>query len=315
MRINRVIAMAFVLWMLGTANLSEAFSGAGILACRRFASNSFGGTRMSRTHEFGQTRMSAPPEAVANPAPLISPTGAVDANAPGELAANATVDQILDALDARGKSMHEFTAKVGLKWGDPNVGDESERFGTILLQRTSPDTARVRVQFDKIKVGQVTRDEKTEYLLEDRWLTDRDYRKKIETRREVLKPGQKMDLLKLGEGPFPLPIGQDKAEVHKQFDVSLMPAGKDDPPNSAHLRLKTLPDTPLSQRFKTIDVWVDRKTNFPARIITTARDGSDQHKTTLTNVQINPPGGLKPEDFKLPPINSEWDKHTDAYKE
>ena len=30
----------------------------------------------------------------------------------------------------------------------------------------------------------------------------------------MLKPGEKLNLLKLGEGPFPLPIGQKKEDVY-----------------------------------------------------------------------------------------------------
>jgi hypothetical protein len=37
----------------------------------------------------------------------------------------------------------------------------------------------------------------------------------------VLRPGEKVNLLKLGEGPFPLPIGQKRDDVKRQFDVTL----------------------------------------------------------------------------------------------
>ena len=153
-------------------------------------------------------------------------------------------------------------------------------------------------------------------LLDGEWLTDRDYDRKIEVRRQVLKPGEKMNLLKLGEGPFPLPIGQDKQEVHKQFDVTLVKPEKDDPANSLHLQLTPKPNTRLARRFSTIDVWVDRKLRFPVHIETVDANGGEEHKTDLTDLRINPAGGLIDEDFALPQIDEkEWDLHTEAYKE
>jgi outer membrane lipoprotein-sorting protein len=249
----------------------------------------------------------------ADPAPIVGPAAS---SAAGELPANATADQVLDALDQRGKSMQEFTATVKLKAGDPDVGDESTRIGKISLQKKSDDSTLVRVQFTKRLVGRILRDEKSDYLLDNGTLTDRDYHKKIENIREVARPGEKINLLKLGEGPFPLPIGQDKADVHKQFAVKMIPLAKEDPPNTIHLELKPLPDTRFFKRFNAIHVWVDRKTNFPARIKTAAGDGSDVHTTDLEDVTVNPSGGLKPDDFQLPLINSqEWNRYTLPYRE
>jgi outer membrane lipoprotein-sorting protein len=253
----------------------------------------------------------------ADPPPLINPVGAPGVVAlPDELPANATVDQILDALDQRGKSLHEFTAKVSLTSGDPSIGDQSTRIGKLSYQKKPDDSALLRVQFEKRLVGKIYRDEKSEYLLDDRWLTDRDYRSKTETLREVARPGQKINLLKLGEGHFPLPIGQDKADVHKQFDVKIIPAAKDDPPVTIHIELKPLPDSQFSQKFGAIQVWVDRKSNFPVRIDTADKEGADEHTTRLEDVVVNPPGGLKPEEFKLPAIDpQEWSHSTQPYRD
>ncbi len=233
------------------------------------------------------------------------------------LPANASVDQILDALDQSGKSLKEFDAKVRLTEGDPVLADYTTRAGKIWLQKTdSNGGGRIHVLFDKKISGRIAEDKKTEYLLDGEWLTDRDYDKKLETKRQILKPGQKMNLFKLGEGPFPLLIGQDKEEVHKQFDVSLIKPAKDDPANTLHLRLVCNPDTRLARHFSTIDVWVDRKIGFPGRIDTVDANKTREQKTFLTEIRINPQGGLSADDFKLPAIDEKaWDLHTEAYKD
>lgn len=147
------------------------------------------------------------------PAPPINGTG-VDQ----PLAAHATVDQVLDALDQRGRGLKDFSAKVSITQGDPTVS-VSTRTGQVWFQVKGIDDGRIRVTFDKQIEGKITRDEKLDYLLDNGLLIDRNYRKSSETRRQVLKPGEKINLLKLGDGPFPLPIGQKKEDVYKLFDV------------------------------------------------------------------------------------------------
>ncbi len=43
-------------------------------------------------------------------------------------------------------------------------------------------------------------DERKEYLLNDGWLIDRDYRGKNEANRQITKPGEKVNLFQLGKG-------------------------------------------------------------------------------------------------------------------
>ena len=124
----------------------------------------------------------------------------------------------------------------------------------------------------------------------------------------MLKPGEKMNLLKLGEGPFPLPIGQKKEDVKKLFDVTLVPPAKTDAADLAdtiHLRLTPKEGTRFARKFGAIDIWVSRKSNFPIRIDTTAPGGSDHQTTKLQELKINPEPGLKDGDFALPKIDAE----------
>jgi hypothetical protein len=265
-----------------------------------------------------------PDFALATPAPaLINPNVGNGANAPAEaqppLPAEATLDQVLDALDARGQNLREFSAKVSLSSGDPLVEGVSTRVGQIYFQQKGPDDGRLRLVFDKRVGAGGTRADKTEYLLDKGWLIDRDYHKHTETNRQVVPPGGKMNLLKLGEGPFPLPIGQKKEEVKKQFDVTLIPPGKEDGSgleNSVHLKLVPKEGTRFFRRFGSINVWVDRRSNFPIRIDTVAPDDSDKHTTRLEDLKLNPQPPLKEEDFTLPMINKNvWTIHTEEYKE
>jgi outer membrane lipoprotein-sorting protein len=257
------------------------------------------------------------------PAPAAPPAagGAAATAAGAPLNKDSTVDQILDALDAVGRNLKSFTADVTMKEEDVTLANESTRRGKVLFQER-PDAqgaagggTRLRVVFEKREVGKRAFDERVEYLLQDGWLTDRTYDpKRIEVRRQVLRPGEKLNLLKLGEGPFPLPIGQKKESVHEQFDVKKPPAGKDDPAGTVHVRLAPKPGTRFAKKFDAIDVFVDAKTHLPVRI--DSAQGETVRTTELKNFTINPTPPLTDADFALPKIDeSKWSLHTEPFSE
>ena len=230
------------------------------------------------------------------------------------LSAKSSVDEILDALDARGRNLKAFIADVSLTEGDAALANEVTRTGRAAYQDLGDGQARLRVTFNDRDTGKRKFEEKIEYLLQGGWLTDRDYKKKIEVRRQVLREGQKLDLLKLGEGPFPLPIGQKKESVHEQFGVEKVAAEKDDPAGTVHVRLTPKPGGQFARKFDEIDVWVDLKTNMPARIDTV--QGESVRTTLLKNFTVNPEPPLKDADFALPKIDQgEWDLHEEPFRE
>lgn len=249
---------------------------------------------------------------------LLLCAGCASANGQTPLSPDSTVDQILDALDARGRDLKAFTADVSLTEGDITLANEVTRRGKVLYQdRAEPAGPRLRVTFTTRETGKKKFDEKVEYLLQDGWLTDRTYAKSIEVKRQVLRPGEKIDLLKLGQGPFPLPIGQKKEAVHEQFEVKKLPPDprlKDEPKDTIHLQLTPRPGTQFEKKFDTIDVWVDTRTNMPARIDTA--QGDVARTTVLENFKPNPQPPLKDEDFTLPAIDKGmWDLHEEPFTE
>ena len=246
--------------------------------------------------------------------PAQSPAPKGQAQAPsGALSPDSTVDEILDALDARGRNLKAFAADVSLTEGDATLANEVTRTGRAVYQDQGEGRARLRVTFNERDNGKRVFQEKIEYLLEGGWLTDRDYKKKIEVRRQVLRKGEKLDLLKLGEGPFPLPIGQKKEAVHEQFGVEKVAPAKDDPAGTVHIRLTPKPGGQFARKFDEIDVWVDAKTSMPARIDTV--QGETVRTTVLKNFTVNPEPPLTDKDFALPRTEGDWDLHEEPFSE
>jgi outer membrane lipoprotein-sorting protein len=72
------------------------------------------------------------------------------------------------------------------------------------------------------------------------------------------------------------------------------------------------PGSQFEKRFKQIDVFVDTRTNMPARIDTVERSGTTR-STELNNVKLN--AGVAADAFKLPPIEDQgWNRREEPYQ-
>ncbi len=223
-----------------------------------------------------------------------------------------SVETILRGLEEVGRNLAGFTAEVTLTETDAMTADSFGRTGTVVYQRPATGGARLAVRFDRKVVGDRSQEHRVDYLLRDGWLWERDWRAKTEVKRQVMRPGEKVDLLKLGEGPFPLPIGQDVAEVHRLFVVTPLPAVDDAPANTDPLRLAPRPGTQFANKFQSIDVLVDRASHMPVRIETLDANGNVVRTTDLRNLKVNPT--IDPARFELPPVDETWNRHEEELR-
>ena len=231
------------------------------------------------------------------------------------LSENSSADEVLDALDARGRNLSQFVADVTLTEIDESTQHESQRSGRVWYEKRQGND-RIRVVFDTKAEGRFNKAEKLEYLLEGGWLVDRDYRRSIEVKRQVLRPGERINLLKLGEGPFPLPIGQPKADVHREFEVSKGDPALGGPKGAPHIALKPKEGTRLARKFAQLDVWVDPQTQMPIRIEALDVNEATRRTTELRNIRVNPEPALGDRDFTLPRVDeSKWELHTEPYED
>src|SRR5207302_11128839 len=128
-----------------------------------------------------------------------------------------------------------FTANVALAETTTDFGDTTTKSGKVWYQDQGNGSARIRVSFDTVQRNEGKKiNEKLDYELIDGKLIERNYKAHSQTTQQIIRPGQKLDLFKLGEGPFPLPIGQPKDAVHKQFEVKKIEPAKDDPLAAVH---------------------------------------------------------------------------------
>ncbi len=226
------------------------------------------------------------------------------------------IDDVLDALHQRSGDLKEFAADVKQVETDDVMGTSTTKTGKIWYQVKADGDPRIRILFEKKAIeDKPAHDDRREYLIDNGWVTDRDYPARNEVSRQVARPGQKLNLFQLGKGPMPLPIGQDKKDVHGAFDVTLIAPAGDDPPDTTHLQLKPRADTDLARKFTSIDVWVDHKNNMPVRVETLDAKQASDSTIDLLNLKINPQPGLKDTDFVLPTIDSGWNRHDEPFQD
>ena len=193
--------------------------------------------------------------------------------------------------------------------GDPD--DVETFFGTIKFLKT-PEPSRFFLHFDRMSDGVLLHRDKQRWIIFDGvWLTRANETGQSVEREQIVRPGEKSDLFKLGQGIFPMPFGQKKADMLKNFNVRLVPHRDDDPPGTDHLICETKKSCDLADQFERIELFVsnDPKSGLvgmPVKII--AINLRDSTRGTVTFSKIKKNKGLRPDrDFRLPTFTRKWE--------
>lgn len=214
------------------------------------------------------------------------------------------VDRILTRLENR--EVHDLRAAV--RWELIDVIEEDEegvnrKLGTIWYQQSDP-VAKFKVHFDTKIVGNKKRSLNEDHLFDGRWYVELDAGTKTVTRREIRREGEKSDPYKLGEGAFPLPFGQKKADILAEFEVVRIPPAPGDPPATDHLRLTPRPDTNTGRTYKTLEFWIAQEGDqggLPVKVVAGKKGGTGAIKTyitiTFSKVELN--SGFSDSVFKI----------------
>lgn len=183
--------------------------------------------------------------------------------------------KLLDEIERAGKDLRTFTADILYQVEDDLLGDKVIRAGEIIYDMgDAGDERSIAVLFNERIVNRRRREQLKHYIFTGRWLVEIDHDDKLFYKREIVAPGETFDPLKLGEGPFPLPVGQSRADVVERFFVGSihLPGvgalarlrGMYDDLDG--LRLRPRPGTPMAEDIKHIDLFYDRATRLPVGV-------------------------------------------------
>jgi hypothetical protein len=216
-------------------------------------------------------------------------------------ATDERVDKILKRVEDR--QVDDIDSNV--KWTVENAMDETSQSHTGRLRyRQSKPVSKFIVEFDRrIEDGRKSRcDER--HLFDGRWYVHLQSAGKTVTRREIRSESDTRDPFKLGEGPFPLPFGQTREAIHREFDVTLIPPVKSDPEDSDHLQLRPRGGSQTGEVYTRIDFWIQRGgklDGLPIRVMAFKKDGTGKTNQIITvsfsEVKLNT--GMSESVFKI----------------
>jgi len=204
------------------------------------------------------------------------------------------VHAALDSIETAGGDLRGLTADVAYRKDDALLGGGELRTGSMVYDANPEATPRLAVNFEyRIDLGSnERRAEKKQLIFDGGWLVERDEAAKQFIKRQIVRPGDTADPMRLG-GPFPLPIGQKRADVLRTFEVTMLdpPPDRFAVPKPESLDLIGLHLVPRdgsaeAEDWASIDLWYDRATWLPIGVIATEVNG-DQRRIRLTRPALH----------------------------
>ena len=188
--------------------------------------------------------------------------------------------QIVHDLEAAGKKHATLKADIVYTLENSTLGDVEIRRGWIAFQQeTKKDPSRIRIHFKTLKQneGREIRN-LVDYAFDGEFAFIAEHAIKKLTKYELAPPGKKVRAMTLGKGPLPpLPFGQKAVEVLKRFKPSTRPTKPSEPKNTVYLRLDTRRKFRKTFDYVWMELWIDRKTYLPVKII-----GKDKYENLQT---------------------------------
>ena len=173
-----------------------------------------------------------------------------------QTAPDPVIDGILTQLEDR--EVKDLVADLRWQLEYPIEDDVDTKYGKVWFKEMDP-VAKFRAHFNKKNFGNRRVKINEEHLFDGRWyrMIQHDT-KSIETQ-EIRGENDSSEPYRLGEGAFPLPFGQKKADILREFDVQLAPPTPVDPKNTHHLVLTPRPGMQMAPHYKQVDFWVEQQ--------------------------------------------------------
>ncbi len=203
------------------------------------------------------------------------------------------VDPVADALghiELAGTDLAALSADVAYRKDDALLGGGELRTGHLIY--AAENGPRLAVRFDyRIDLGDMARRAETKRLVFDGgWLVESDEANRQFIKRQIVAPGDTADPMRLG-GPFPLPIGQKRADVLRRFETSMI----DTPPDAFIapvtagrdvIGLHLVPRAELneSKDWAHLNLWYDRDSWLPVGVVAVETNG-DTRRIRLGSVR------------------------------
>jgi len=225
-----------------------------------------------------------------------------------------TAEDLLDRLEEDAETLEGLSGTIRVDKLEFLTGDVLQYIGTVHYRIDPQDGAKqFAVLFNRKGTNDEFRDREEWWIFDGMWLVEKNFAEKAFIKRQIVRPGETFDPLRLGEGPFPLPIAQKKADVLERFDVRLIDVPQDEgliakvkkPEDVYGLELTPRPGTPEAEEYRKVHVFYDRETLLPEAV--DAFKTNDNRDTVILSRQVrNPDVDESVFDTSIPPADEEW---------
>jgi hypothetical protein len=263
--------------------------------------------------------------------------------APAQQAGFDTAEALLDALETADAGIDTLTSPITYRKFFAIQSDEQRRSGTLYFQTERPTegetvheegdqpaatpapTRRFAVSFEQLTVGDRQERIDQQYAFDGEWVVEKTPADRQFTKRQVVPPGEDFDPLRIGEGPFPVPVGQRKEDILERFTAEILPttAGLTDPQLIAlaehfefiQLRLVPREGTDVSRDFDEIRIWYQPGEHLLPRIARTVTPIGDESEVVLRKPTVNEPIDAGIFSTKTPPPDEGWNISISDFRE
>ncbi|MFG0252191.1 MAG: outer membrane lipoprotein carrier protein LolA [Phycisphaerales bacterium JB038] len=231
----------------------------------------------------------------ATPQPLsLAASLAALATAPPEAEGLPTADELLTRLEEADADLASLQADVMYRKTNSLVGEEERRSGKLYFrQEQAEGEAQPRrqfaIEFQKLYIDDRKEMEERTFIFDGRWLVEKlpSETPRQMFKREIVPPGETFDPLAIGEGPFPIPIGQKREEILKHYEAEVLPPGEGQlEQHSYHIRLQRKPEARDRLDVETLDLWYLREDLLPVHA-QAIDDGGNITEVSLVRVERN----------------------------
>ena len=135
-------------------------------------------------------------------------------------------DALLDAVETADAHIERLSAGLSYHRLFALAGDEQLRIGHLTFlnehkEGTDKRSRKFAVVFDDLYVGERKEPDGRTFVFDGEWLIERIPADRLMLKRQVAPPGAEFDPLRVGEGPLPLPLGQKKADILANYQVTM----------------------------------------------------------------------------------------------
>ncbi|MBX3359727.1 MAG: hypothetical protein KF745_15005 [Phycisphaeraceae bacterium] len=231
-------------------------------------------------------------------------------------------DDLLRALETADKDIRTLTASIRYlrDFGELEAASAEDRRGTLTFRSDAGPTSdsaperRFAVDFDTLYINGQKRLERRTFIFDGAWLIEKLPDQKQMFKRRVVPPGQRADPLRIGEGPFPVPIGQKRADILARFEATLLPfddhldaseSARKNFADTVQLRLVPREGTDEARDFREVRLWYRTGSLLPRMARTVNSDGG-RTEVILVAVATNGPVDDRLFDTSAPPPSEGW---------